>query len=63
MKISKQDQKIVFSLLNDFIEFADFQEKEGLIDGVCDPTFSIYDAKRILEKYGQNRISEIFEPT
>jgi hypothetical protein len=60
MTITKQDQKIVFSLLNDFIEFADFQEKEGLIDGVCDPTPSIYDAKRLLKKYDAEKEELVF---
>ena len=38
-------------LLNKLIEFAGIQEKEGLIDGSCDPSIYVESAKKICEKY------------
>lgn len=47
--------KLALSLLGALVEFAENQEKEGLIDGACDPAIYVDRAKMLLERHTEKQ--------
>ena len=40
------------NLLGKLCEFAQEQNKRGLVDGACDPDIYVYEAINLIDKYG-----------
>lgn len=57
-RLSKKDKIKLFNTLQNFIEFAEWQEREGNVDGVCDPSFSLDCAKTLIQKYAPEMLCE-----
>lgn len=46
-----KDLILAIHYLGALVEFAETQEKEGLIDGACDPAIFVDGAKELLSRY------------
>ena len=51
MKITDKEFYSILNELADLVEFAESQEKEGLVDGAYDPHMNVVRSKRILDQY------------
>ena len=51
MEINDDEFYGMLADLGAFIQFAEWQAKEGNIDGVCDPEIYVHSAREIIKKY------------
>ena len=51
MLVNTKDFNKILNELADLVEFAERQEKEGLVDGSCDPHINIARSRKILDVF------------
>jgi len=47
-------------LLHDYVDFVEWQEREGNIDGACDPSISVEAAKRLIKEFKPELLEEVY---
>lgn len=57
-RLSNKKKTIMLHLLRDYVEFVDWQDREGNIDGVCDPSISADAAKRLIKEFKPDLLDE-----
>lgn len=58
--MNKKESLKAIVLLQQLMEFVEFQERHNLIDGACDPTWAYEESKKLVGKYQQENKTSFF---
>ena len=59
-RLSKKKKTLMLHLLHDYVDFVEWQEREGNIDGACDPSISVEAAKRLIKEFKPELLEEVY---
>ena len=57
-QLPKEQQLSALHTLHYFIQFAEWQKREGKIDGVCDPSLAVDIAKNLIKEFAPEILRE-----